>query len=199
MCQYFGLDAMDIQVESENEIGKTRIHHLKRKSFCRCWCRAGVLLCLAANVIAIFGQAQRPIIIRSSGAPAQIQTQNQNIVPLSLRMQIKDGRVNAAVRSAPLQRVLEELAARSGVVFQVQSQDNPLVSITLQEVSLQEAIQRIASADDLIFYHGRDSSGQSAMQLVKVYPRADVPLQPSIRYIGSGVITKTGENSEENP
>jgi len=114
-------------------------------------------------------------------------------------MQIKDGRVNAAVRSAPLQRVLEELAARSGVVFQVQSQDNPLVSITLQEVSLQEAIQRIASADDLIFYHGRDSSGQSAMQLVKVYPRADVPLQPSIRYIGSGVITKTGENSEENP
>lgn len=113
-------------------------------------------------------------------------------------MQIQDGKVTASIRAATLQQVLEELAARSGIVFEIQSQDNPLVSITLMEVSLPEAIQRIASADDLIFYHGQDSSGRSTIQLVKTYPRAEVPLQPSIRYIGSGVITKTGEDSGES-
>jgi hypothetical protein len=148
-----------------------------------------------------FAQSPKPPGQRPAPAQNRIlnQVQNQNIIPLLLRMQIKDGKVSASVRAAPLQQVLEEFAARSGIVFQVQSQDNPLVSITLQEISLQEAIQRIAPADDLIFYHGQDSSGQSSIQLVKIYPRAEVPLQPSIRYIGSGVITKTGEDSGESP
>jgi hypothetical protein len=88
-------------------------------------------------------------------------------------------------------------AAQLRIVFG--QTDNPLVSITLLEVSLPEAIQRIASADDLIFYHGQNSTGQSTIQLVKTYPRTEVPLQPSIRYIGSGVITKTGDDSGESP
>jgi hypothetical protein len=184
---------MDIQVEFGSEIRKGRIRYMSQK-LAPCWF-CWVLLYLATSSVATFGQNQRPP--NSRPASAQNQVNNQASIPLLLRMQIKDGKVNASVRAAPLQKVLEELAARSGIVFQIQSQDNPLVSIVLQEISLQEAVQRIASADDLIFYQGQDASSQNTIQLVKIYPRGEVPLQPSIRFIGSGAITKMGEDTAE--
>ena len=194
---------MDIQVESGSRTRKGCIPRLNRALGRRYLGCVVVLLFLATGHFRLFGQSPMPLNRRQAAAQnpahyqAQTQDQNQDIIPTVLTMQIKDGKVSASVRAAPLQKVLEELAAHSGIVFEVQSQDNPLISIALQEVSLQEAIQRIASADDLIFYHGRDSSGRGAIQLVKAYPRAEVPLQPSIRYIGRGVITKTGEDSGE--
>ncbi len=205
MCQYFGLDVMDIQVESGSGMGKRSNPGSIRAGIGVFLCRGAVLIVLTSGNILPFGQPPgapppRPLPARNQITnQIQVEDPTQNVIPSSLSVQVKDGKINASIKNVPLQQVLEELALRSGIIFQIQSQDNPAVSITLQGVSLTEAIQRIASADDLIFYHGMNSSGQNVIQLVKIYPRGEVPQQPSIRYIGSGAVTRTNEDSGGNP
>ena len=116
-----------------------------------------------------------------------------------MKMRIEDGFVTAEIRATPLQGVLEELADRTGVVFSIQSQENQPISISLYRVSLEEAIQRILSSENNIIYYGRDAAGNTRIEYVRVEPRANAPAQPSIRYIGTGAVTKTGEDTVDTP
>jgi hypothetical protein len=116
-----------------------------------------------------------------------------------MRMRLDDAGLTAQIRATPLQQVLEELAARTGVVFEIESQENPKISIVLDRVSVQEAIHRLLSGNDSQVYYDRDEAGRSQVQFVRVFSQVLRPMPPSLRYIGTGAITKRGEDAIDNP
>ena len=144
------------------------------------------------------------LLTLSSSLPAQrrepiprtatIPAQQPQAKPAIMKMRVEEGRLIADITDTPLQNVLRELAERTGIIFEVRSQDNPLVSIHLQRVTLQEGIQRIASGSNAIFFYG-EGSGSERIILVRVLPRTPIP-QPSLVYLGTGVVTKTNYTVE---
>jgi hypothetical protein len=132
--------------------------------------------------------AQRP-----QGSPPPTQQQNKGF----MKMRVEEGRVTADITDTALQVVLRELADRSGVVFEVRSQENPPVSIHLKQVSLQEAIQRIASGSNTIFLYGQGEES-AKLTLVRIFPRTPPVQQPALVYLGTGAIIKKN-NAAETP
>jgi hypothetical protein len=130
--------------------------------------------------------------------PIPMDGQIQNQTPFILKMHIDAGLVSAEVSNCPLQNALLELAERTGVVFEIQSQINPLVSVNLYRVSLQEAIQRLASASNsvslntLVFY-SQDVLEPDRIKLVRFFPRINQVPQPSIIFLGTGAVTKSND------
>lgn len=116
-----------------------------------------------------------------------------------MRMRLDDGKVTAAIRATPLQQVLEELASRTGIVFEIESQENPKVSNYLVRVPLQEAISRLLSDNDSLVYYDRDDAGQNQISFVRVFSQVLRPTPPSLRYIGTGAVTKRGDDVIETP
>ena len=140
-----------------------------------------LLLCTALPVSAV--QAQR----RQSPVPgAGPQTLPK---PGELHISADHGRITATIVDTPMHSALAELADRTGVVFEVRSQANPLVSVHLHGVSLHEAIQRIAAAMNTIFFYG-DGRDSGRITFVQIYPPNDNTPQPSILYLGTGSVTK---------
>jgi hypothetical protein len=127
------------------------------------------------------------------------QQAQQPAGPPLLKMRVEGGQVTAEIRNTPWQQALEELAARTGIVFEVQLQENAPVSMVLYRVSVQEAVQRIIGDNDSIFYFGNDAAGQPRIELARIFPRGAVPVQPGIRYIGTGAVTKTGDDQIDSP
>src|SRR5437867_1600653 len=80
---------------------------------------------------------------RAQGPPARNRLSNETTqgqaAPGVLKMRIEGDQVSAEIRETLLQRVLEELADRTGTIFEIESQLNPPVSVVLYRVSLQEA------------------------------------------------------------
>ena len=116
-----------------------------------------------------------------------------------MRMRMDGGGLTAQIRATPLQQVLEELAARTGVVFEIESQENPKISVFFNRVSVQEAIHRLLSGNDSQIYYDSDEAGQSHVHYVRVFSQVLRPAPPSLRYIGTGAITKRGEDVIDNP
>jgi hypothetical protein len=140
-----------------------------------------------------FAQAQRAVTATPENA-------KQSSTPAIIKIRVADGRVSAEIRNAPLQDVLEEMAARSGVVFEIQTQQNPMVSQIFEKEELSEAIRRIlGTTSDSIFQFTKDSGGKDVVGLVRIFPRDDVPLQPGLRFIGLGKVTKIGDETAESP
>ncbi|HYK90004.1 MAG TPA: HEAT repeat domain-containing protein [Acidobacteriota bacterium] len=119
--------------------------------------------------------------------------------PSYMKVRVDENLVTANVRTTPLQQVLQEIADRTGLVFEVQSQDDPPISINLFRVRIQEAVERIVASDNSIFYYGKDASQQSRIEFVRVFPRINQPQQPSLIYIGTGAITKSGNDTVDSP
>src|SRR5438093_10738112 len=69
--------------------------------------------------------------------PGGVQPQPQPVLPESMTLRIEGERITAEIRNTPLQKVLAEIAARTGVIFEVSTELNPLVSISLFRVGLQ--------------------------------------------------------------
>jgi hypothetical protein len=112
-------------------------------------------------------------------------------------MRIEEGKVTADVVDARLQDVLLELAERTGVIFEVRTQDNPLVSIHLQNIALLESIQRIASGSNAMIEYGQGAESER-LTLVHIFPRTAQIQQPSLINLGTGVVTKNN-NIVETP
>jgi hypothetical protein len=111
-------------------------------------------------------------------------------------MRAENGRITADITDCPMHKALEELADRTGIIFEVRTQDNPLVSVHLYQVSLQEAIQRIASGSDTMFFYGRGQLEPERITMVRIFPRTNPLQQPSIVYLGTGAVIKGGEDVE---
>ena len=136
--------------------------------------------------------AQRIIPVPTPGQPARAPEK-----VFLLKMRIEEGRVSADITDAPLQTVLKELADRTGIVFEIRSQENPAVSIHLQHVPLPEAVQRIAAGSNAIFYYGQGTESDR-ITMVRILSRSAPGPQPSLLYLGTGAITKTN-NTVETP
>jgi hypothetical protein len=124
----------------------------------------------------------------ASGPDAQGQK------PKILTIRLDEGTITADIVDAPLQDVLRELAARTGIIFEVRSQENPLVSLHLSKIPIQEAIERITSGSNTMFFYAKSPQPSDKLELVRVLPRLSNIPQPSILYLGTGVITKSGDD-----
>jgi hypothetical protein len=114
-----------------------------------------------------------------------------------IKLRVEEGRVTADITDTPMQSVLREIAERTGIVFEVRSQDNRPISIHVNRIPLQDFIQRVTSGSNAIFLFGQGAEADR-ITLVRVYPRTAPIQQPSIVYLGTGVVTKTS-NTVETP
>ena len=119
--------------------------------------------------------------------------------PALMRMRLEDRNVTAEIRVTPLQQVLEELAARSGVVFEIDTQENPPMSFVFYRVSLEEAIQRLTADYNSIAFFDSTPAGQDHVSFVRIISRTLRPMPSSLRYIGTGAITKRGIDVIDSP
>jgi len=131
-------------------------------------------------------------------APMPASGMQQFQKPAVLNMRVDEGRITATIVDSPLQNVLADLAARTGIIFEVRSQENPLVSVNLYRVSLQEAIQRMAPGSNSIYFYGKNQGDSDGITLVRLFPRTNTSPQPSILYLGTGAITK-GNDIADSP
>ncbi len=163
----------------------------------RSWARTVLVLlacCAADSVSALQAQVGRP----GARQPAR-RVESPPAGPATLKMRVEGACVTADLRNVPLQRALEELAARTGIVFELGMQDPATASVSLYKVDLREAIERIAADHDCIYYYGQDAQGQERLEFVRVFSRARNVQQPSLLYVGTGIITKTGDDSIDTP
>ncbi len=119
--------------------------------------------------------------------------------PASMKIRVEQEQVTAQIVSTPLPQVLDELAARTGLVFELAAQEATPVTVTFSRISIKEAVERLADDFNSIFYYSRDESGQSRIMFVRIFPRGNKPQQASLRYIGSGTITRTGDDTVDTP
>lgn len=128
-------------------------------------------------------------------APAQQKAAAGKQRPAVLKMRVEEGRVIADISDCPMQTVLQELADRTGIIFEVRSEQNPLVSLHLNRVPLEEAIRRIAAQSDVMFLYGQGEESDR-ITTARVFPRTAAIPQPALIYLGSGVVTRTSHTVE---
>jgi type II secretory pathway component GspD/PulD (secretin) len=119
--------------------------------------------------------------------------------PSSVSLRLEGQEVVGRIRNAPLQQVLEELAAWSGIVFEIDALENPEITITFYRVPLLEAIQRLTADNNSIVYTEADVAGQNQIKLVRIFTRTPRPVPPSLHYIGTGSITKRSDDIVDSP
>jgi hypothetical protein len=159
----------------------------------RCaWFLPLIFVSLLSFSEALAGQA------RGVQRPAPKPRPVKPVLPAYMKIRVESGNVTAQIQNTPLPQVLEELAARSGVVFELGTNDETSVSVSFYNVGLQEAVQRLVEGHNSIFFYGRDPAGASRIEFVRILQREAGPQQQvSIQYIGSGSVTKTGEDRIE--
>jgi hypothetical protein len=148
----------------------------------------GVLFCLAllAPVPAAGAQPRQRL-------PENPQNAAEAQKPVLLSIALADGAVTADIADCPLHDVLVELAARTGVIFEVRSEPNPLVSVHLRAVPLPEAVGRIVPEGNIVFIHDEADPGRIA--LVRILPRDGAAVQPGLLYFGTGRVTASGRST----
>jgi hypothetical protein len=123
------------------------------------------------------------------------QTPNPTPKPVVLSMRVVEGKVTADIVDCPLQNALQELADRTGIIFELRSHDTPTVSVHLNRIPMHEAIQRIAPGHNIMFYYSQDKPEERIVK-VRIFPRGGAVQQPALVYLGTGAITKTNDDVE---
>ncbi len=165
------------------------------------WFRLFVLAILAGAAQQGFGQGRGPQ--RPPFGPMRPGMQ-PNLPPGPeeppvMKMRLENQDLTAQIRNTPLQQVLEELAAWSGIVFEIGSDENPKVWVNFYRTSVEEAVERLIGNNNSILYCERDENGQSRVRFVRILGRAQRPGAPSLHYIGTGVVTKRGDDIVDSP
>lgn len=119
--------------------------------------------------------------------------------PPRMKIRVEEDRVSGEIRYTPLQEVLAEIAAWSGVVFEVPSLENEPVTITFYSTPLEEAILRVVGERNSLVYCEKGADGQNRVSLVRILGERGREEQPSLRYIGMGTKTKTLEDVIDTP
>jgi hypothetical protein len=124
---------------------------------------------------------------------------NQPAEAVSMKMRMEGQDITAEIRNTPLQQVLDELAAWSGIVFEIGSQENPIVSVNFYRVPVQEAVERLTARENAISLYSQDSAGQNHLRFVRIISQVQRPAPPSLHYIGTGAVTKRSDDVVESP
>jgi hypothetical protein len=149
-----------------------------------------LLLPIVICSIAFSAFAQQRPGVRMAEAPQ---------APQVMKMSVEDGRVTADIRGVLLRDVLAELAARTGIVFELPAYDESQVALSLYGVPLQQAVQRIVGDGNNAIVHYGDGPA-NAIQFVRISPRnRGGQQQASLLYIGDGAITKTKDDTVDTP
>lgn len=145
---------------------------------------------------AILGLALLGMLVFCSNSAAQRPVGPVTPVnkPMVLKMYLDDAGLTADIVNCPMLTALQELAERTGIIFEVRTQNNSLVSLHLNRVDLEESIRRIASGSNTLFVYSQNASSPQRIALVKILPPKTQLSQPSIAYLGTGVITKSNDN-----
>jgi hypothetical protein len=115
----------------------------------------------------------------------------------TLKFHVDETGLTTDIVNCPLQIALEDLAERTGIIFEVRSQDNYLVNLHLKEpLNLAAAIKRIVNQSDIVFVYDKDESSPQRIKMVRVLPMGALLPQPSVVYLGTGVITKNNDEIE---
>jgi len=154
----------------------------------------------------LFVNPQNPVVTTQVARPGvtmpnrTVTTQPARPVePALMRMRLEERSVTAEIRATPLQQILEELAARSGVVFEIDTRENPPKSVVFYSVSLEEAIQRLTEDYNSIAFFDSGAAEQDRVSFVRIISRTPRQTQSSLRYIGTGAITKRGIDVIDSP
>jgi len=124
---------------------------------------------------------------------------NQPSDPASMKMRLEGQDITAEIRNTPLQQVLDELAAWSGIVFEIESQENPMVSVNFYRVPIQEAVDRLTAHENAMSFYKQDNAGQNHLTFVHIISQTPRPAPPSLHYIGTGAVTKRSDDVVDSP
>jgi hypothetical protein len=124
---------------------------------------------------------------------------NQSLDPASIKMRLEGQDITAEIRNTPLQQVLGELAAWSGIVFEIESQENPMVSVNFYRVPVSEAVDRLTAHENAMSFYKQDSAGQNHLTFVHIISQTPRPAPPSLQYIGTGAVTKRSDDVVDSP
>ena len=119
--------------------------------------------------------------------------------PLKMKIRFEDGNVTAELQSVPIQLALAELAARTGIVFEIGLHDTTTVTVSLYKETPAEAVMRIAGRNNAILYYDTGEDGSPKVTFARIIASVDRPAQPSLSYIGTGTISKRGDDVAETP
>jgi hypothetical protein len=119
--------------------------------------------------------------------------------PASMKLRFENQELVGEIRNTPLQQVLQEIAAWTGVVFEIPTPEDPAVSIAFFHVPVSEAVQRLTAANNSITYYEKDENGRDQVRFVRIFTRAPRPDAPTLHYIGTGAITKRPEDLVDSP
>jgi hypothetical protein len=122
-------------------------------------------------------------------------TQPQQQQPEVLRIRLEADHVTAEIRNSPLHHVLGEIAARTGIQFEIATVWNPPISLTLYRAPVEDAIRRILASGDSMFYFAKDAAGQSRIRRVRAFPRGLKGQPASLQLLGTGQATKSGDDA----
>jgi hypothetical protein len=163
--------------------------------------RAFLSVIVFLGAMPLFSAAQDRPQNPFTGAGRNVPPPAPAAAPAAMKIRVEEDLVTAQIASTPLPVVLNELAARSGVVFEAPSDLVAPITIALYKVPLKEAIERISDTNNSIFYYSQAANGNSRVSFVRVFSRANKSQsqQVSLRYFGSGSITKTGDDSVDTP
>ncbi len=161
---------------------------------------AGLVLIIGMAVLlpAASAQAVRTLQTPSGGVTRKVVPPPPP-APAYMRIRMEGDLVSAEIVSTPLSVVLAEIAARTGIVFELATQDSTLVSVSFYKATLQETVDRLIANNNSIFYYSNEPAGQSRIAFVRIFPRGNKPTQASRQYIGTGSITKSGDDFVDTP
>jgi hypothetical protein len=142
------------------------------------------------------GPRQPPQPPAQPGNPVQASVQQEN-ASITLKFHVEEYGITMDLVNCPLQKALEDLAARTGVIFEVRTQDNYPVSLHIKTpIDLVAAVKRIASLSNTVFIYNDDSESPQKIKMVKIFPATASLPQPSVIYLGTGVVTKSNDDIE---
>ena len=125
----------------------------------------------------------RPIMIAAfcsllaASVSAQLETPKRSAAPLPPAEQqpvlkIANGRLTLKVKNARLDWILDRLTEQAGVAVLVDpGAGTELVTLDLQDATLDDALRQLLAHHDTFFFYGSKSEGPAALRVVWVYPR----------------------------
>ncbi len=138
-------------------------------------------------------------VVRPPGRTPMVAQPPRVEQPAAMKLRVQDQDVVAQIRNTPLQDVLAELAAWSGIIFEIDAQENPTVSIDFFSVPLPEAIERLTENNNSVSFYSRDDAGNDRLSFVRILSRTPRPNPPVLHYIGTGAVVKRSDDIVDSP
>jgi hypothetical protein len=127
--------------------------------------------------------------------PLPSEAKKKSDKPPVLKLRVADGLISVDVSDCPMQTALQEMADRTGIVFKVRQEDNPLVTAKSQKITYEEAIKLLTPDHSVAFYFA-DEQNPERITAAAVHPRlapTEASVDPEYAYLGTGVVTKAND------